>query len=233
LESSYKNQGQKKITEVKTFSVPFDLGEIKEKITITTNTPSNPSNPSKEQIINQAFKFHTQGNISEAAKLYQYFIDQGFKDHRVFSNYGIILNDLGKLKKAELYTLKAIELKHDYANAHYNLGIIFKGLGKLQDAELSYRKAIEIKPDYAEAHLNLGIIFSDLGNLQNAESSTRKAIELNPNFAEAHLHLGSILRALGKNKEAILCAEKTLEIRSWSIQGLYGLTYTCEMESSS
>ena len=42
------------------------------------------NNPYKEQIINEAFKFHSQGNIPEAAKYYQYFIDQGFKDHRVF-----------------------------------------------------------------------------------------------------------------------------------------------------
>ena len=53
--------------------------------------------PSKEQIINQAFKFHSQGNISEARKYYQYFINQGFKDHRVFSNYGVILQGFGKL----------------------------------------------------------------------------------------------------------------------------------------
>ena len=57
---------------------------------------------SKEQIMNQAFEFHSQGNISEAAKYYQHFINQGFKDHRVFSNYGTILIDLGKLKEAEL-----------------------------------------------------------------------------------------------------------------------------------
>ena len=30
--------------------------------------------PSKEKIMNQAFKFHSQGNISEAAKYYQLFI---------------------------------------------------------------------------------------------------------------------------------------------------------------
>ena len=64
-------------SEVKTFTVPFSLEEIKEKTTITTHTPSKPS---QEQIINQAFKFHSQGNISEAAKLYQYFINQGFND---------------------------------------------------------------------------------------------------------------------------------------------------------
>ena len=65
LESNNKDQVKKKITEVKTFSVPFTLGEMKERVSISNNTSSKPS---KEQIINQAFKFHSQGNISEAIK---------------------------------------------------------------------------------------------------------------------------------------------------------------------
>ncbi len=75
---------KKKVTEVKTFPVPFTLEAIKENISISTNSPPKPS---QEQLINQALKLHSQGNISEAAKYYQYFINQGFKDHRVFSNY--------------------------------------------------------------------------------------------------------------------------------------------------
>ena len=39
--------------------------------------------------------------ISEAIKYYQLFINQGGRDHRVFSNYGVILINLGKLKEAE------------------------------------------------------------------------------------------------------------------------------------
>ena len=60
------------------------------------------SNPTKEQIIQQAIQFHSQGKISEAEKYYQYCINQGFKDHRVFSNYGVILRNLGKLQDAEI-----------------------------------------------------------------------------------------------------------------------------------
>ena len=74
----------------------------------------------------------------------------------------------------------------------------------------------------------------DLGNLQEAEKSTRKAIQLKPNYAEAHSNLGDILRDLGKTKDARLCAEKTLEIRPWSIKGLRSApSYTCEIDSSS
>ena len=73
-----KNQ---KVYSVKTITIPFSFGEFKENIVITTNTPSKPS---QEQIINQAIKFHKEGNISEAAKCYQYFINQGFKNHRIF-----------------------------------------------------------------------------------------------------------------------------------------------------
>ena len=59
-------------SEEKTFSVPFDVLENTENITINTNTSSKPS---KEELINQAFDSHSKGNIQEAAKYYQHFIN--------------------------------------------------------------------------------------------------------------------------------------------------------------
>ena len=160
-----KENEKKKVAAVKTFPVTFALGEIKENISISTNSPFKPF---KEQIINKAFKFHSQGNISEASKYYQNFINQGYKDYRVFSNYGVILRSLGKLQEAELYTRKAIKLNPDFAKAYSNLGNILKNLDQLQEAELSYRKAIELKPDLAEANYNLGNVLRDLDNFDEA-----------------------------------------------------------------
>jgi len=210
MDRNEKEDQQIKVNEVKTFSVPFALGEIKENISISTNTPSKPS---KEEIIQQAFNFHSQGNIQEAAKYYQYFIDQGFRDHRVFSNYGVILKNLGKLQDAELSQRKAIELNPHLAEAHFNLGNTLKDLGKLKDAELSQRKAIEIKPDFVDAYLNLGNILKDLGKLKDAELSQRKAIELDPNLAKAHFNLGSILKDLGNLKDAELSTLKAIQLK--------------------
>ena len=68
--SDQKGEGKKKVNEVKTFPVPFALWENQENITIDTNILSKRS---KEELINQAFKFHSQGNIPEATKYYQYY----------------------------------------------------------------------------------------------------------------------------------------------------------------
>ena len=186
------DEKEKKVTKVTTFPVPFALEELNRNI---YNTANNSSKRSKEKLINQAINFHLEGNILEAAKLYQSFINQNYNDHRIFSNYGVILKNLGKLKEAAFLFHKAIELNPNFADAHLNLGNIWRDIGKLQEAEISNRKAIEINPDFAEAHYNLGNIFNDLGKLQQAELSYRKAIGINPDYAESFWNL-SLLELL-------------------------------------
>ena len=173
--SSQEKEGNKKITEVKTFPVSFPLEQDQGNPTFNTNTLAQPS---KEQIFKQAVQFHLQGNISKASKYYQYLINKGFKDYRVFTNFAGILQGIGKLQDAEFSYRKAIEIKPNYAEAHSNLGNILRDLGKLQEAELSTRKAIEIKPNYADAYNNLGIILIDLGNLKEARLCSKKLMSI-------------------------------------------------------
>ena len=178
---------------------------------------------SQKQIINQAIQFHIQGNITGATKYYQQLINQGCNDHRIFSNYGVILKDLGKLQEAEFLYRKAIEIKPDFAETYYNLGIILSDLGKLQEAEFLYRKAIEIKPDYIKAYSNLGSILSDLGKLEEAQFLYRKVIAINPDYAKAYSNLGIILIDLGKLEEAKLSLNKAIEIKPDFAEAYYNL----------
>lgn len=208
--SSKKSRFNKNPNDLKTYPVPFSLEEVNEN---NLFHPYDLTKSSKNQIINQAINFHAQGNIQEAIKYYQYCVDLGCSDPRVFSNYGTIVQDLGKLKKAELLQRKAIELKPDFTNAHLNLGNILRDLGKLEEAAIYTRKAIELKPDFAEAHSNLGNIFQELGNAKEAVILQRKAIELNPCLANAYYNLGISLKDLGKLNEAELCTRKAIDLR--------------------
>ncbi|WP_269603969.1 tetratricopeptide repeat protein [Prochlorococcus marinus] len=210
----------KKVSEVKIFPVPFALKVNQGNHTINTNTPSQHF---KEEIVNQAFKLHSQGNISKAEQYYQNCIQQGIIDYRVFSNYGVLLKNIGKLKEAELNTRRAIKLKPDFAEAHYNLGNLLNHIGNLQEAEISQRRAIKLKPNFADAHSNLGNILRDLGKLQEAEISQRRAIEINPDFAKAHSNLGNILMDLGKLQEAEISQRKAIEINPNFAEAHYNL----------
>ncbi|PYE01066.1 tetratricopeptide repeat protein [Prochlorococcus marinus] len=176
------------ISELKIFTVPLASGEIKEVITNNISSKSY-----KEKILNQAFIFHSQGNISEAIKSYKNFISQGYKDPRVFSNYGDILKSLGKFKEAEITTRNAIELRPDFVGAHYNLGNILRALGKLQEAEESIRKAIELKPDFVEAHLHLAYLFQEKGDYQNSSNRLKYILKLkNTNTDDKLIVLGQL-----------------------------------------
>ena len=118
------------------------------------------ANLSRDEIINKAFQYHLQGNIAEASKYYQFFINRGFKDHRIFLNSGEILKDLGRLEEAEIWIRRAISLKPDYAIAHNNLGNILRAKNKLKEAELCYCRAIICNPDFIKAYYNLSTLTS-------------------------------------------------------------------------
>ena len=83
-------------------------------------------------------------------------------------------------KQAIALYLKAIEIKPDMTNAHYNMGNAYRELGRYQEAIEAYLKAIEIKPDDHEAHFNMGIAYGKLRRYQDAINAYKKAIEIEP-----------------------------------------------------
>ena len=176
------------------------------------NTSHSKQKFNEDQILNKAINYHYQGNIFQASKLYKFLIDKGSHNGTVFTNYGLILINSGKLKDAELFIRKAIELNPKDFVAYSNLGGILKDQGKLKDAELFIRKAIELNPNFAKAYYNLGVILQGQDKLEDAEKLYRKAIELNPNFADAYSNLGNVLRDLSKLKDAEFSYRKAIEL---------------------
>ena len=164
-----------------------EKNQSKKEITSKNNQKVNIG-----QLIKKAFELQSQGKKLEAAKYYAYLIKQGIKDYRVFSNYGIFLNEIGKHKEAELELKKAISLNPEYPNAYYNLAVLYIGQGNLEKAELELKKTIKLKSDFAIAHYNLGFILKDQGRLQEAETYTQKALEADPQFTDAYLSLSTM-----------------------------------------
>ncbi len=165
-----------------------------------------------EKLFAKALGNHIKGNIQEAEKRYIEFIDKGFSDPRVFTNYGIILQQRGDIEKAiDLYN-KSIALDPRFPEAYSSLGNIYKDLGMFEKSETMHRKAIEIKPDFADAYNNLGGTLKELKKYDLAERATLKAIEIKPDFANAYSNLGNILKDQNKLKEAEAATRKAIKI---------------------
>ena len=164
------------------------------------------------QIVKEAIKCHYEGNLLQASKLYKFLIDKGSKNSAVFTNYGLILINLRKLKEAEFYIRKAIQLNPKDSIAYSNLGGLLKDHKKLKEAEILLQKAIEINPKDSISHSNLGSVLKDLGMLEDAEKSLQKAIEINPKDYLAYSMMGEVLRDLDKLEEAEISLQKAIEI---------------------
>ena len=165
-----------------------------------------------QQIVNEAFKCHSAGNISEAKKYYQYLINEGFQNANVFNNYGIILKELNQYEEASLSFRKSIEINPKDDKSYANLGGILEKLGQYQEAELYMRKAIKINPSNAIVYSNLGSMLIKLGYYKEAETFINKAIEISPDLAEAYTKLAHILATSGRLIEAKRSSYKAIEL---------------------
>ena len=118
---------------------------------------------------------------------------------------------------------KALQIKPDYAAAHYNLGNVLKAVGRHDEAIERYTRALQIKPDYAEAHNNLGSVLQELGRHDKAIERYTKALQIKPADAEAHNNLGSALQELRRHDKAIERYTKALQIKPAFAKAHYNL----------
>jgi len=76
----------------------------------------------ENKILNDAIKYHYEGNLMQAGKLYKFLVEKGSNNSTVYTNYGLILISKGKLKEAEYLIRKAIEFNPKDSIAYSNLG---------------------------------------------------------------------------------------------------------------
>ncbi len=88
---------------------------------------------------------------------------------------------------------QSLEIKPDYAEAHYNLATVLLQQGRIDEAIAHFQKAVEIKPDHASAHKNLGIAFFQQGRMDEAIAHFKKSLEIRPDQVEIQNNLAWLL----------------------------------------
>jgi len=136
--------------------------------------------------------------------------------HKIYNIRGNKYANLGQFDTAISFYEKALSIKPDYTEAHYNLGYSHHRLGQLDVAVRNYKKVVAIKPDFAEAHKNkiLSVIyFFSNGQIPDAIDTLEVLIRDNPNDALLFNMIGGCYVGLGQLDMAIKFYRKALAIK--------------------
>ena len=118
----------------------------------------------------------------------------------------------GYLSKAEENLNKAIELKLDYAPAHFQLGLVYDRQGRIGDAITKMEQvALADQRDVGVA-LQLGILYLRNEEPEKAKNALEWAVNLAPSFANARWFLATVYEDLGDMESAIAEVKKVLEL---------------------
>ena len=162
--------------------------------------------------IESVMGLYSQGKIEEALESLNLLIKQYPGDPVLYNFKGTCCYIRNQKNESIDNFKKALGLKPDYAEAHYNIGNVFHFTGVLDAAIKSYERALKIKPNYPEVSNNLGFIFDKTGEHETAIIHYRKAISDRPDFVEAYNNLGLSYRNLGQLDLSVLTFEHALEI---------------------
>ena len=179
--------------------------------------------------INSVLALYSNGQIQEALVAVGALIKSYPNDPFLYSISGACFVGVGQLDTALKSYEKALAIKPDYAEVHYNLGVTLQELGQLDAAVKSYEKALAIKPDYADAHNNLGNIFLELNELNLAIDHFEWAVAYSPNYAEAYNNLGAVFQELNQFDKAIEQYKKAIIINPEYAQAFNNLGCSCEI----
>lgn len=105
---------------------------------------------------------------------------------------------------------RAIALRPDYLDPHFNRGTALLGLQRFQEALASFDQAIALSPRLAVAHYNRGVTLEALQRPRDALGSYRTVLDIEPGHVQARFNLGCLYLADKQYDEALACMDAVI-----------------------
>ncbi|MCR4313772.1 MAG: tetratricopeptide repeat protein [Candidatus Uhrbacteria bacterium] len=110
---------------------------------------------------------------------------------------------------------KAIELKPNYAHAHFQLAVTYERQGRTNDAIGKMESVAQYNQLDVGVFFQLGMLYlqrDGSGDMELAQTAFEHAVKLAPDYANAHWFLASIYEAKGDIAKAVREVESVLEL---------------------
>jgi tetratricopeptide (TPR) repeat protein len=185
---------------------------------------ANPGAPGPRH--NRAQALFALGRVAEAKGELEAVLEMQPDLHAAWNLLGSVLAAQGDPKAEQAYR-RAIMLRPDHPETHYNLGVFFLEAGRLDEAIACNRKALMLRADFMPAHNNLANALRAQGRLEESLVHYAQAVQLQAGFADAWSNYGAALREAGRVEEALTALERAVALnpQSWSAISNLGVAY--------
>ena len=167
---------------------------------------------SEKELKEKSINNHIKGNIDEAEKGYIAFLENGFSDADIISNYALICEEKEENYKAIKLYAKCAKSFPNHIYSKLNLSFLYYKLNNLEKAEEIIEEAIKLKPSLPNGYCIRGLILKSLDKYDESRLSLEKAIELDENYFDAYINLGLLNKDYTKYNDAEKYYLKALEI---------------------
>ncbi len=164
------------------------------------------------QVLEQAAKFHQQGQLKEAERLYREALRARPSDFDALHLLGVLKLQQGQPEEALNFTDAALAVNSASPALHSNRGIALASLGRHDEALASFDRALAADPHNPGTWCNRADTLCDLGRQSEALAIYEHALTLDPRFVSALVNRGLALRDLGRPAEALASYDQALAI---------------------
>lgn len=175
---------------------------------------------SEKEKLNEAFKYHQNGDLEKAEEIYSEILNTSENNYEVLNLLGLIKLSQNRFPDAEKYIKKALTLKKD-SYFYENLARVYNEENEFQSTIKVLEEAVSDGFDSFEIYFLLALAYKNNIEYDKSEKSYLKALEINPKSEKALFNLASLYLFLNKPEKAVEFFKKCLEITPDDKEVLY------------
>jgi tetratricopeptide (TPR) repeat protein len=160
----------------------------------------------------QGVEHLSRGADAEALACYEKILRFYPRDAYAHNGAGFALARLLRFAEAEDHLRRALRIRDNLPEAHFNLAGVLLTTGRFLDSEMPLRRALKLKPDFLEARVTLAGNLVLNGRLPEARDCYEKALRAAPSNTLAIVGLGKIDALEGRFAQAEAAFKRSLEI---------------------
>ena len=150
----------------------------------------------------KAFKYHVNGNLDKAEKLYKSILKQAPSHFDTLRHLGISYQDRQMFEIAERYYLKAYKINPKHFSILNNLGTIKFLQFKMDEALEFYKKAFKENPNFVPVINNISSFYHRLMRDEECMKFSKLALSLEPNSLTTKVNYAKALTISGSPDDA-------------------------------